>query len=543
MTDTRSKPEWLMLPNPFPSVTDTSEVIISHVSARRADILEIITGYQSAIILAGAPNIGKSALIRHLQRSPEAAWSWRNELQDYRAELNLDDIHFVQINLVPLEGIEQKEILLSTFVEQCALALHRTYRRKQPSLPPTFDLKGLRELLRTIDRETPNARYFVMLDTIERLGVPGMPSFPLDTTAQTPQEHGIALLDHCGAVRTLVDLVDEFTFFGVIFSIESLPRPKIDDQFTHVSADLARFTTMILQIFARADASGLLAQEPEDFGASWASRFKSLGGRSIFSRAEQDWLLEQAGTHPYLLQQFCFHTFRLKQEHASRNGVWTELQESDRTQLIELINERLSTFLTSTWARLQSAVDKSRPGTKSSFDTFINVLAQNQDVDKEIDAATWKQLGSELRYILYSEGIVRYDRYDPLQTIHFPGVTLHHYLAHKAIQSSTQLSTAAVSPIASRELRIVRSANQEELLSLSELEYRLLKTLLQHPRRSTEEELIKSAWGKSIDRTAFTQRMYQLRRKLREACGGVEIIENRYGGFYSLNNPDWFHLE
>src|SRR5262249_36198618 len=147
-------------------------------------------------------------------------------------------------------------------------------------------------------------RCFVMLDNIERLGRSSM-GFHLDSRARTLQERGIALLDHCDAIRTLVDLIDEFLNFGVIFAIESLARPSAGDQFTHVSADLARFTTMTLQVFTWEDAQVFLAQGPESFGISWASAFKKLGGSNIFSTEEQQWLLKHAGTHPYLLQQFC----------------------------------------------------------------------------------------------------------------------------------------------------------------------------------------------------------------------------------------------
>ena len=81
------------------------------------------------------------------------------------------------------------------------------------------------------------------------------------------------------------------------------------------------------------------------------------------------------------------------------------------------------------------------------------------------------------------------------------------------------------------------------LVSLSELEYRLVKTLLQHPERCKEDELMQGAWGRLIEKPRFTQRMHQLRKKLKEQGVGTEIIENSYGGFYSLNHPEWLHLE
>ncbi|HYT42232.1 MAG TPA: helix-turn-helix domain-containing protein, partial [Methylomirabilota bacterium] len=66
--------------------------------------------------------------------------------------------------------------------------------------------------------------------------------------------------------------------------------------------------------------------------------------------------------------------------------------------------------------------------------------------------------------------------------------------------------------------------------------------LIQHPERCTEHELMKGSWGMLIERSRFTQRMHQLRRKLKEQGIGTEIIENSYGGFYSLNHPEWVNL-
>lgn len=554
MPETPYEPGWQILPNPFAKIskqamftstagkdTDLSIPIIGRVSGRRTDVAQMIMNEQSAIFLVGAPSIGKSTLIRYLQQPPDAEWSWRNELTDLRDQLQLSNIHFEQIDLAPLEGIEDRSELLASFIRECTKALYRAYQpSEQPSFAPS-DLKGLRGLLRTISRETPDARYFVMLDAVERLGVPGMPSFSLGATkAETPQERGLALLDRCGAIRTLVDLIDEFTIFGVILSVESLPRPKIDDQFHHISLDLARFTTMTLQAFTWGDTAEFLAQEPENFGTNWANMFKALGGSHIFSRSEQAWLRHQAGTHPYLLQQYCHHAFRFKQEYASIHRTWPELQERDKIQLIELINESLSTFLAHIWQRLQQGIEKSSEETRSRFHEFISSLAY-KCADDEIDPTDWYELGPELRYILYSEGLVRYDR---LQPVHFPGSILCQYLTQEA-KESKESSKQAISllPTTGRNLTISRPGDQAVVVSLSELEYRLLKTLLQHPERCKDEELMKGAWGRIIERPAFTQRMFQLRKKFKDHCGGMEVIENRYGGLYSIDHPEWFRLE
>jgi len=238
MSETHFEPAWSMLRNPFQRITELADGIAIQVSGRRTDIREIVTGGQSAIILSGAPRIGKTTLMRYLQQSPAAEWSWRNELQDLREPYNLDDIHFVQIDLTPLEGIENIDELLSPFVAQCTRALQSVHQDEETEYSGR---KGLRDLLRRMTRDHPNGRYFVILDTIERLQGPDMPSLKIISRAQNPQERGMALLDDCGAFRLLVDLLDEFRQFGVILSIESLPLSKISDQFIHVSADLARF--------------------------------------------------------------------------------------------------------------------------------------------------------------------------------------------------------------------------------------------------------------------------------------------------------------
>jgi hypothetical protein len=90
------------------------------------------------------------------------------------------------------------------------------------------------------------------------------------TTAETKQEQGIAILDKCGIIHLLVDLMDGYGNFGVILSLETLPRSRNIDQFSHVSADLARFATMTLQTFPQEDAQQILLQPPEVFGQNWA---------------------------------------------------------------------------------------------------------------------------------------------------------------------------------------------------------------------------------------------------------------------------------
>lgn len=141
-----------------------------------------------------------------------------------------------------------------------------------------------------------------------------------------------------------------------------------------------------------------------------------------------------------------------------------------------------------------------------------------------------------MRYILYSEGIVRYDR---LRPIHFPGYILSHYLIQKAINRQNTLPA----PTTGRYLTIHRPGEQPVVVSLSDLEFKLLKTLVLHPERCKEEELMKGAWGMLIDRPRFTQRMHQLRKKLEEQGIGKEFIENSYGGIYSLKHPEWLQLD
>ncbi len=454
MFETPFERDWKTLRNPFQGKPETGEMITSRVSGRKADIEEIISEGQSAIILAGAPHIGKTSLIRYLLRPATAQWSWRNELEDLRPYLKLDEVSFTQIDLSQLEGATDADDLLMPFIAQCIAALQSAW----PFVAGTFSgLKGLRELLRHMTREYPDARYFVVLDSIERLQGPGMPSLKKSTRAQTPQEHGLALLDDCGAFRVLVDLLDEFSQFGVILSIESLPLPQISNQFTHVSADLARFRTMTLQTFTRKDTLSFLSQDAESFGEEWARQFKEAGGNALFSPDMRQWLYEKAGTHPYLLQQFCFHTFHFMRQYALRRGSWSDLQTTECDQLNEYVNERISTFLDRTWKRVQASLVVSSQETREKFYDFI-AKSKGKSAGEEIDPAIWHQLGLELRYILYSEGIVRSD---PLQPIYYPGTVLLNYLAQKA-QEQDKPTTAMPLP----RTQATRSQSNELTITL-----------------------------------------------------------------------------
>ncbi len=534
---------WKTLPNPFRGRREIGEMIIGHVSGRSGDIQEIVMGGQGGIILSGAPRIGKTSLVRYLQRPLlQEEWSWRDELADLGVDASIDlhEIHFVQVDLTPLEGIENIDVLLESFIAQCTAALQSVW---QHGPAENTGRKGLRELLRRMTRERPDSRYIVMLDAIERLQQPDMPALTMPSKAETPLERALALLNNCGAFRLLVDLIDEFTQFGVILAIESLPSSKIGDQFTHVSADLARFRTTILQTYTCDDTRQLLAQEPENFGEDWAHRFRELGGDILFTQSMQDWLYEQAGTHPYLLQQFCFHTFHFKREYTLKQNAWSESQKTDREPLFERINERVSTVLDSTWKRVKTSLDVSSYETREKFYDFI-AESKGKSAWDTVDPALWNQLGLELRYILYSEGIVRYDL---LQPIYYPGSVLLKYLVQKAQeqgQSTKSTMLPQPQPMASsaNELIITLPDKQPVNLELSLLEFHLIRTLLQHPKRCTEEELMKAAWGKIIGKQVFTQRMHHLRKKLKEHTEGAEVIENRYGGFYLLNHAEWFHL-
>src|SRR5260370_33553939 len=225
--------------------------------------------------------------------------------------------------------------------------------------------------------------------------------------------------------------------------------------------------------------------------------------------------------------------FSFKQEYASIHSTWPELKARERLQLIELINESLSAFLAHIWQRIQEALEKSSQETKSKFYEFINSLAYKQ-ADNEIDSTEWYELGPELRYILYSEGIVRYDR---LRPVHFPAAILSQYLMQKA-KGRAERAAVSPPPTTGHSLTISHPGEQTVLVSLSEVDYRLFKTLLQHPERCKEDELIQGAWGRLIEKPRFTQRMHQLRKKLKDQGVVTEIIENNSGGFSSRNPPE-----
>jgi hypothetical protein len=533
MQDTRYK--WRTLPNPFfYNDTNATSGIIGRVSGRSKDIVNIIYNDQSAIILSGAPRIGKTALLRYLQTALQTqSYSWRQEQELVRLidRKILDATHFVQIDLVPLESVyqsaTQKEVY-PRFLQQCGEALYQVHQVND-QLAPT-DLKGLRTFLRHMEQNQPEMRCFVILDNIDRLGMDTTSFLLGNINAKTPQERGIALLHDCGAIRLLTGLIEEFRNFGVILSLESLPRARVEAQFTHISADLAHFATTTLQIFTCDDTRAFLRQEPAAFGNEWSQLFIEQAGEIIFSQAEQVWIYEQAGSHPYILQQFCLHTFSFKQLRAEQHNRWLDLEEETRHTLVEYVKGQIITFLNRMWKRLQVALAMVSPDTQGAFFKFIASLSEMHPGDA-ITAKLWNELGTEIQYVLYNEGIVRYD---PFQTVYAPGALLSNYLLQKVTEADS---------IRTRSPRLVikfPEATSEPMI-LSELEYKLVKKLQQHPKRCAEDELMRAGWNRMIEGKTFTQRMYQLRKKLK-GKSETDVIMNHYGGFYSLVHPEWLQF-
>ena len=556
MSEVHRNPSWLALPNPFlrrakplPSATErdayTSDSIEGYVSGRRTAITEILMGAQSAIILAGSPNIGKSALISYLEDAP-GSWSWRKELPLLQLQMDLEAIHFICVDLTPLETEPSLENLVIAFQRQCALAVQAAY--PESTEPYSTDLSGLRQLLRHIARENPDARYFVMLDNIERLGrlaVAKLKESNAETEEDRDMARGMTLLDHSGALRTLVDLMDEFSTFGVILSIEALPHSSINEQLRHCSADLARFTTRILKTFSWEDTLLFLQQPPASFGASWAHHFCSLSHAStLFSEAEQSWLLEQAGTHPYFLHQFCFYSFQVKMRSAQLSGLWMPLELTQQRQIDDTVKERLSIFLLNIWNRLERALQFCSQETRSQFSQWA--LSSTASPNHVIEG--WNQYSPELRYILACEGVICFDE---AHSARYPGTVLLNYLIQAAQKSSLRPvqipATSSIVPGKSSRsfwLTTTLPGNKPEPLALSEKEYRLLSTLLQHPEACTATMLKEGAWGSQpISNTAFTQRMHQLHKKLKKQYGEDDVIEKRYRGQYILKHPERFQLQ
>ncbi len=290
------------------------------------------------------------------------------------------------------------------------------------------------------------------------------------------------------------------------------------------------------------DTIAFLAQPIRDFRSTSTSAQKKhtkdtdFDDIPLFSSDEQAWLLKIAGTHPYLLLQCCSYLFQFKAY--SKGG---SLQDAEKSQILTTIYEQVSTFLSNTWNRLQEAIQKSSDtaGIERQFQAFVSLCAYKEARDV-IDFLYWDSLHQELRYILYSEGIVRYD----LGPTYYPGTILRDYLVqqmkvHSAISPAIEKSTM----LEHRHLLLIsRPGMTIREIPLSKLEYRLLKTLMQYPDHCTEQQLIQTAWENGTERANFVQRLHKLRKKLEVQLDGTDIIENRYGGIYSLTNPDWLEL-
>ncbi len=203
--------------------------------------------------------------------------------------------------------------------------------------------------------------------------------------------------------------------------------------------------------------------------------------------------IEQAGTHPYLLKQLCFLAFQIKQQNAIKRGSWIELESLEKQQLIELMNEHVSAYFGRTWRRIDQALQDSGQEAKDQFYEFIRASDKWRSFNGS-EQELWEQFDEELHYILRSEGIVRSD---PLMPVEYPGTLIRLYLEQRVREQEGPPAVRPSMPSNQKELLVTLPGQSPTSIALSDIEYRLVKILLDNPKRCNEDTVDAGRMGEA----------------------------------------------
>jgi len=226
--------------------------------------------------------------------------------------------------------------------------------------------------------------------------------------------------------------------------------------------------------------------------------------------------------HPYLLQGLCYLAFEAHREHWEETHCWEPLTAREREEVAHTARQVFSLVCARIGKRIARRVWPKEP----EADLLLRLA-------RALSPRRGAPLEPELREHLWNEGLLVSPHGRPCEL--FVSCISH------GSERTTAGVTAPVTPtpplaVVPGRVRLRASTGEWRIVRLSPLEYRLLAAL-KHAAGTevSREALMDAGWNEPVSLSTFSQRLHQLRRKLRDVLGD-DCIENTYGSGYRLND-------
>lgn len=328
---------------------------------------------------------------------------------------------------------------------------------------------------------------------------------------------------------TLGVLNDGLPNFGILLSFGAsggLSAQDVIHRTAEIDQSIASISSLMNLVRYDINIGLLLPEEAEQFLGDKEPTTFSQQTLAPFTSEEVRWIIEIAGTHPYLLNLLGILIRNQKQEQGMTTLSTLELKKVEADAL-----NQLKPFINNIWKRLSDLKDRralelaytlaSSPEHAITIDSMsidvARILEGEGLIQKE--ASCWIMPSSLMRKLLLEQV-----KYENISSTHSFDVPVSDHLLMIQVDGVSQ--TIELTDIETKVLAMLIHANPDQLI--------------------TSNDLFKGIWGPSSkkelsDQQKLSQRLKTLRNKLRLVLN-ENPIENVYGEGYRLVKPERFKL-
>lgn len=361
----------------------------------------------------------------------------------------------------------------------------------------------------------------------------------MEAMAKDRQHHFILLIDRAEYLlnqqiqENINDILgvlnDSVANLGILLSFGAsgeLSAQDVIHRTEEIDQRIASISSLMNLVRYDIDIDLLQPDEAQEFLDNRDLAAEDQSAYTSFSEEEIDWILDVAGTHPYLLNLLAILVREQKriQQRPLTTKDYSEVKGNAANQVKQLMNN--------IWKRLSELKDYRDLQAPDLAFTIASSASHAIAIDN---------VSEELVRILEGEGLVQKSN---AHLVMLSGLLRELLIEYKRenIKSLVNTGYVQISP----NTLVVRTDGVSQFVELTDKETRIMEMLLNAAPDEliTSEDFLEKIWGPShsANQQILSQRLKSLRNKLKPILN-ENPIENVYGTGYRLIKPERFGLQ
>lgn len=459
----------------------------------------LISRTSNLLNLQGPQKIGRTSLLHFIQFLAQTEGANTNYASLFKESTNNLKLLCLYIDLRLLTSGSREEIK-SHFIRILARSLHEQSSMK---MQETTFFRLMEDM-----SENSGYRYILFIDRAEYL---------LDQHIQENIKDTLGVLN------------DGLPNFGILLSFGASGELNAQDvihRTAEIDQSIASISSLMNLVRYDIDIGLLLPEEAEQFLDDIEPTTFSQPMLAPFTAEEVKWIIEIAGTHPYLLNLLGILIRNQKQEQHMFTLSASELRKVEENAL-----NQLKPFINNIGKRLSDLKDYKAL-------ELVNTLASSPE-----HAITIDSVSDDLARILEGEGLIQKIASQWVM----PSSLMRKLLLEQLKYGNKSFANSLGVPVTDHTFA-VQVDGISQTIELTEIETKVLAMLINASpdQLITRDDLLEGIWGSSSskelsDQQKLSQRIKMLRNKLRPVLN-ENPIENVYGEGYRLIKPERFKL-